>query len=155
MRALPMFMVLFFMFTLCCAAHAFAARPNRKFPEKEYANALERELIEASFHGNIDKVKACVAKGARIDARYGGTAKYFKSADGGWPVAGFNWTALMAATGSDRFAIIEFLSANGASVRMDDGWGATPLYALADKRTLRKEWRQPQCENRHLYRRSR
>lgn len=122
------------------AVHMLADRPSRRFPESEYANALERELIEASFDGNIKKAKECLAKGARVNARYGGKSEYFKSAGGGWPTSGFNWTSLMAATENDRFELAGLLVDNGASVKMDDGWGATPLYALANKEEQRKEY---------------
>lgn len=113
---------------------------SHKFPEAEYANAIEREMIEAAFQGKIDKVKQCLAKGARIDARFGRGTKVFQGKDGGLSVAAFNWTALMAAIESDRFEIAELLISNGASVKMDDGWGCTPLGALADKATPCKQY---------------
>ena len=121
-------------------AQPLAREPIRRFEGKEYGSALEREMIEASFAGALDKVRDSLAKGARIDARYGGYSKHFKSSDGGWPVSGFNWNALMAATESDHFEVVEFLLSRGASVQMDDGWGATPLYTLAEKRSPRQEY---------------
>jgi ankyrin repeat protein len=109
--------------------------PNRKFAQAEYANAIERALIEASSDGELARVKEYLSKGARVNARYGGTSEYFKTA-----LSGFNWTSLIAAIEKDRFEVAEFLIANGASVQMDDGWGMTPLFALANKRTQRKEY---------------
>lgn len=97
-------------------------------------------MIEAAFKGKTAKVRECLKNGVRINSRYGGNSEFFKSEDGGSPVAGFNWTALMAAIDNDRFDIVEVLISKGASVTLDDGWGATPLYALADKRKLRREY---------------
>jgi hypothetical protein len=127
---------------VCCMALAAPPEksPNRQFPAKDYADPLEREMIEAAFRGKIDKVKECLAKGARVDARFGGEARSLKGEDGGWLIGANNWTALMAATEADRFEIVDFLLEKGATVKIDDGWGGTPLYTLAEKRKPRKEY---------------
>ena len=124
-------------------AEAVAALPvkgERRGDSRLYADEVERRMIEAAFGGGLDVVRSCLGKGARINARYGGDSRYFKGERGGWPVAGHNWTALMAAVENDRFAVATFLIAKGADVKMHDGWGGTPLYSLAEKRSERDEY---------------
>jgi hypothetical protein len=113
---------------------------GQNFPTREYASNLEKKMIEASFRGDIDTVKSCLTAGARVNSRYGGDPRVFQDKDGGWPVAGSNWTAVMAATEGDQFGTVEFLISMGANINLEDGWGATPLYVLADKRASRPQY---------------
>lgn len=91
-----------------------------------------QQFIEAAFRGDINTVKARLKDGVDVDARYESSPSAFKGADGGTPVAGANWTALHAAASALRREVIELLIGAGASLDLDDGYGATALAMSVD-----------------------
>lgn len=101
-------------------------------------NRLDRDLVLAAFHGNPAEVERLLELGARVDGRCGPVPEAtFRGRDGGVPVAGAAWTALIAAASAEgapdvadgHLRVVRLLLARGAERDLDDGYGATALYS--------------------------
>lgn len=86
----------------------------------------------AAWRGDLAAVRRAIASGVDVNARFGGPATAFTGPDGGWPMAGARWTALIAAANQRHLDIVRALISAGAGLNLDDGHGGTALAHAVD-----------------------
>jgi len=106
-------MILSVVVALGIAATPSAAETRSRFPLElsAYQPTINEKLRTATFNGNLNKMKALLARGAKVN----------------WADDGSGWTALIWATIRDEHEAVKFLLAKGADPNLQDESGWTAL----------------------------